>query len=49
MIVDTNTMISDTRVSQNLSKTEEPTDESVRTVSERLIRQNMEAYRELAK
>ena len=60
MIIDTNTMISITDANQNFSKVAKVVDEhgteekvasseDVFSISERLIRQNMEAYEVLAK
>ena len=47
MTIDTNTMISITEANQNFSKV--ANNEDVFAISERLIKQNMEAYEVLAK
>ena len=53
MTIDTNTMISITEANQNFSKVAKVVDEhgtaDVFAISERLIKQNMEAYEVLAK
>lgn len=46
MTIDTNTMISITEANQNFSK--EASNEDVFAISERLIKQNTEAYGDLA-
>ena len=49
MNIDTNTMISITEADQNLEKEKVADTEEVLSISERLIKQNKEAYEVLAK
>ena len=47
MTIDTNTMISITEANQNFSKV--ASNEDIFTISERLMKQNMESYEVLSK